>query len=35
MNSTLGYGESGGYHINGYYSVKSLSLTESEIKGKQ
>lgn len=34
MNFIFGYGEFGGYYINGYYSVKFLLFIESEIKGK-
>ena len=31
----FGYGESDSYHFNGYCSIKSFSLTKSEIKDKQ
>lgn len=31
----FGCGESDSYHVNGYYHIKSLALTKSEIKDKQ
>lgn len=31
----FGYSESGVIIVNGYYSIKYLSVTESEIKDKQ